>query len=301
MTQLLQHDHLLPEIRAILNKPLEERIGAIDRDIYIPYSRAEQILSRMERLYSRSSTGRPPGLLISAPSGNGKSTIRKVFVKRHQTEITPEADIRSVLAVEAPPVPGERRLLGAIIIAFGVDAYNRDDVEARMARVMKYLKFCQVRLMIIDEIHNLLAGSHRQIEETCNLIKYLSNRVSVVLIGTERAENVVRSDPQLLSRFPIVTLPAWRDGTPYRNFLCLLERTIPLHQASNLAGDEKASYILQHSHGILGDIVSVVKDAAVSALLDGAETITMNHLKNPTFSSQKLAKATSSIVPLASQ
>jgi len=289
MSQLQQHDYLLSEVRALLAKSVQERIGFIDKGTYVPYPRAQQILDRLERLFSRPSGVRPLGSLISAPSGNGKSTIFRVFVKTHPTKVTPEAHVIPVLEVEAPPIPGEKRFLGAMLRAFGADVLDRGDVEHRMNRVTKYIEGCGVKLILVDEVHNLLSGSGRQLEETCNLMKYISNQFSLptVLAGTERAENVVRSDPQLVSRFPIVTLPPWKDGGSYRTFLRLMESTLPLANPSNVASDEIASYLLQESGGILGDIVLGLKEAAVNAILDGTERITINHLKRSTFSSQQ--------------
>jgi hypothetical protein len=230
---------------------------------------------------------------------------------------TAEAEIIPVLPVEAPPAPNVKMFLGQILrslepflrvdnppVTCGKASLHQTlkdvgrlnfldggDTETRLARVTKLLKHCGVSLIFVDEVHNLLAGTGRQTEESCNLVKFVSNQlgIRIVLVGTERAENVVRSDPQLLSRFPIVTLPLWKDGKTYRRFLNTIESQIPLAHPSNLAGDEKASFLLRQSQGVLGDIVIAIKDGAILAIQDGSERITMDHLKHSVFSTQQVS------------
>jgi SpoVK/Ycf46/Vps4 family AAA+-type ATPase len=235
--QLVEAKHLRSEIRELLSKPIEERIRALEEDIYIPYNIGNACLEQMERLFKRERTGRPLGMLIASASGNGKTTILRTFGKKHPSIPTTEVDLKPVITLQAPPSPSEKRFLGQIIRAFDLLDYDKGPAETRLKRVSYLVDKCEVKVLLIDEIHNLLSGSSRQLEETCNLVKYLANElgVSIVLAGTERAENVIASDPQLVSRFPIVNLPPWNDGQSFREFLTLLEATIPLAKPSNLA------------------------------------------------------------------
>ncbi len=284
MTQIIQVDHLTAHVRSRLNRSIDERIKDIQALTYVPYPKAEYVLSLMHRLCSEPMSGRPRGLTISAVSGNGKTTITNTFLYKHPMRETTEARIIPVLKVEAPPVPSEKRILGGILNGFSSgDAIEAGDVETRMRRIKILVHRCQVKLMVLDESNNLLAGTARAMEECCNVLKYLSNQlgIRIVLVGTKRVENVLRSDPQLLSRFPIVELPLWKDGRCYRRFLEMLESALPLANASDLASDEKAFALLEHSHGVLGDIVMTVKDAAICALRNHEERITTDILKCP--------------------
>ena len=184
-----EQDHLLPEVRVLLSESLEQRLRAVEREVYIPYPKSEEILSEMERLFTY---GGSSGRLIVAPSGNGKSTIFKAFMKKHASRTTPNCELISVLRVETPEVAGGKRFLGAILEAFGFEDYARDKFELRRLRVMRELKGTGVKLILVDEIHNLLAGSGKLKEETANLLKNLSNTfdIPIILAGTERAENV---------------------------------------------------------------------------------------------------------------
>jgi hypothetical protein len=210
----------------------------------------------------------------------GKPILR-TFALHHQAVITEEVDFKPVVALQAPPSPGEKRFLGEIVKVFGLRDYDKGNAETRLKRVIQLVEKCKAKMLIIDEIHNLLSGSPRQLEESCNLIKYLANELglSIVLAGTERAENVITSDPQLISRSPISNLPRWKYGLPYKEFLTYLESTQPLQKPSNLASDDKANYLLKGSGGILGHIVQSVKNAAYEAIIKQDQMITFELLK----------------------
>ena len=289
-------DYLVPEARSALDLPVEERLAVIDKDIYIPHPKAEHILDSIDRLLSRPTNGRL-GMLISGPSGSGKSTLFKVFTKKHPRVRLTDYDNIPVLRVETPEVPGGRRFLGAMLEAFGLDDYDKTGFETRKIRVKKELEGCKVKLVLVDEIHNLLAGSAKLKEETCNLLKNLTNtfNLPMVLAGTERAEHVFRYDAQLVSRFPVFRLPVWTDGKAYRLFLKMLESTIPLRQPSGLSSAELAPYILKQSNGVLADIVLAVKSAARLAVLDGSEKVTIDLLKRSSFGSRQLVLSTVSV------
>jgi hypothetical protein len=69
------------------------------------------------------------------------------------------------------------------------------------------------RMLLIDEIHNLLSCSARDQRAALNAIKYLANklRVSIVAAGTYEALHVMRSDPQIATRFKQDELPLWTE------------------------------------------------------------------------------------------
>ena len=77
---------------------------------------------------------------------------------------------------------------------------------------------------MIDEIHNLLSCSARDQRAALNAIKYLANklRVSIVAAGTYEALHVMRSDPQIASRFEQHELPVWTESQELRRFISAL-------------------------------------------------------------------------------
>jgi GTPase SAR1 family protein len=288
----LTPDHLLPQVRAVLNWPQEKRIRAIRTDGYIPHEQAESIHMFMEDLLSGPKNIRPLGLLIVGPSGSGKTTIVREFMRRHPDSSQVDVEIKPVLYVETPPTAGESRLLGAILRHLGYTAdWDRGNCDLKLKRVFNALRACRVELIILDEIHNMFIKGTKRPWESLSVIKALSNQLSlpVVLVGINSARNLISQDPQLASRLQTIELAPCKDGTEYRDFLYALESTLPLSRPSRLYSKEKATIILELSQficrgptstaGILGNVTRIVKEAAIRALKDRTEMITVEHLR----------------------
>lgn len=86
--QSLERKHLRSEMHYLLERSVEERLIALEKDAYIPYGIADLIITQMERLMVRESinTVRPLGMLISSSSGNGKTTILRTFANRYPSK-----------------------------------------------------------------------------------------------------------------------------------------------------------------------------------------------------------------------
>ena len=108
-----------------------------------------------------------------------------------------------------------------------------------VARIWKSLDFdCCIghppKMMIVDEVHHLLAGTVREQRQSLNQLKFLSNelRMPVIALGTSEALYAMQADPQIASRFEPFALPRWRESAALREFVVSFGRLLPLHLPS---------------------------------------------------------------------
>lgn len=71
-------------------------------------------------------------------------------------------------------------------------------------------------------------------------------------------------------------LPVWRSGQEYESLLASLVAVLPLKYQSNLNHPSLSRYILEKSEGVLGEIITLVRRAAVEAVNSGREIIDIN-------------------------
>lgn len=71
------------------------------------------------------------------------------------------------------------------------------------------LKTTQTKILIIDELHNILAGNNTRQREFLNIIRFLGNelQISIVGVGIKDAYLAIRSDDQLENHFDPFILP----------------------------------------------------------------------------------------------
>ena len=274
------YPHLHASIRGAADEEADTRIRRIRTDRWVSYARAESALIAMDDLLNFPKRTRMPNLLLVGPTNNGKTMIVEKFRRAHPA--TPASQTENgaahipVLRVQMPAGPDEPRFFGAILEELGFPHVLSDRVSKRQDAALRMMRETRVRVLIIDEVHNILSGARLQQRRLLNLLRWVGNelQISLIAVGTAEALHAVQSDDQLANRFEPVGLPPWRAGTEFEQLLSTLEAVLPLRSPSNLAGSDLSHKILAMAEGILGEIVSIVTRAAVRAVSIGRESIT---------------------------
>ena len=269
--------HLHTAARAALDLPTAERIEHIRRSRWIGYTRAKQLLAKLDGLLTHPKTHRMPNLLIVGDTNAGKTMLANRFVQLHPADDNPDGDavIVPVLVVQAPPGPEESRFYNAILEALFAPYNPRERVAQKQVQVLRILKQIGLRILIIDEVHNVLTGPVNKQRQFLNVLKYLGNDLQIPLVGlgTKEALRAIQADPQLANRFEPAALPRWRLNQEFQMLLASFEQALPLREPSRLADKQVARKLLALSEGSLGELSSLLTAAAVYAVQTGAERI----------------------------
>ena len=274
--------HLNDQARAALELSDGERIGRVRRTRWIGYTKAHQILNKLNELLIHPKTHRMPNLLVVGDTNNGKTMLVQKFQRLHPPSDNAEGNFISypVLIVQAPPVPDERRLYHAILERVGAPYNSKASVEVRQRQVIAILRNISVRILVIDEIHDILAGSPSKQRQFRNVLKYLGNelQIPIVGVGIKEAFHVLQTDQQMSNRFEPVLLPRWEIGQEYLSLLSSFERMLPLRKPSHLVEKTLALKLLSMSEGTIGALSAVLTRACVRAIENDAEQISLKIL-----------------------
>jgi DNA polymerase III delta prime subunit len=283
------YSHLLPSVRSWADEDNASRVRRIRTDRWIAYSRAETALAAIEDVLSFPKRTRMPNLLLVGPTNNGKTMIVEKFRRAHPPTNASDAPdglaCIPVIRVQMPCGPDERRFFGAILATMNLEIWRRGTIAALQDVAIRLMRQTNVRLLVIDELHNVLSGSPMQQRRLLNLLRWLGNELQIPLVGVGTAEalQAIRSDDQLTNRFEPMPLLAWAEDDAYIRLLSTLEAVLPLRHASELARPVLARKIFAMSEGVLGEIIAVVTRAAVIAVLSGADVITAKLLDEAGF------------------
>lgn len=266
---------LTPGALALVGCDNAARVQAIRSGTWIPYPRANAALAQLRYVLEQPPSNRMMGLTLAGPTNNGKTTIVREFIASHRAHPSdPAAERPEFLYVETPPVPHISMLYTQILRGVGDLKAEKGTMSQKLARVLHILPQLRPRMLFLDEIHNVLAGSAKQSEAFLNTLKYLSNQLHlpVVLIGTEAALNVVRTDPQVLSRYPAFTLSPWALDAQFARLVAIVLSTLPLRRPSKLS-QACLGRLHARTQGALGGVVQILQRAAVWAIETGAEEV----------------------------
>lgn len=282
-------NHLLPSVHAVTALSPEERITKLQSDYWIGYGHAEQALNRLEDLFSCPKRIRMPNMLIIGPTNNGKTMIVEKFRRRHLPYESEKGDheIIPVLMVQMPSDPTIQRFYSAVIYALGSPISSYSSTVRNEIMALKLLRSTQTKVLIIDELHNILAGGPYKQREFLNLLRFLGNELhlSIVGVGIKDAYLAIRSDDQLENRFEPLILPLWKNDHEFMRLLTSFQSVLPLQKPSDLLDPDIRTLILTRSEGTIGEISSLLTKATCAAIHSGKEYIDLKILEQTDYRS----------------
>ena len=273
--------HLVPEARAAALLPDAERLSLLRTERWwIAHDRAQAALARLDALL-RDGPGqiRPPNILLAGPTNNGKSWIIERFVRSHATPGGEDAECLPVVAMQMPTEPMVTRFYAALLAHLGAPV-PRGGPSARKPEMeqlaLRVLRGVGARVLVIDELHNMLAGTRTTRGEFLNLLRWLGNelRLPLVGVGTRDAWLAIRTDPQLENRFEPFVLPPWRPGPDAARLLQGFATLLPLRRPFDLRGAELVRGVIARTGGTIGEVAALLRAGAEAAIQGGEECIT---------------------------
>jgi hypothetical protein len=221
-----------------------------------------------------------PNLLLTGPTNNGKSMIIEKFRRSHPPVSHPDREEIPVLVVQMPSEPSVTRFYTALLAAAGAPIRRQYRLADLEQLVLRLLRAAAVRMLVIDELHNVFGGRGDRRREFLNLIRFLGNelRIPLVGVGTREAYLAIRSDDQLENRFAPFILPRWEADAGTCSLLASFAASFPLRRPSRIATTEMAAYLLTRSEGTIGELARLLTDAAVAAIESGEEAINQRTL-----------------------
>jgi len=276
----LDLSHLIPSMQKIAMLPSTERIQRIRADRWIGYPKAIAAIEKLESLLNWPSKQRMPNLLIVGPTNNGKSMIIEKFRRTHPSIAERDSEIIPVVSVQMPSEPSIKRFYSALLVAIGAPVRPRQQLSELEQQALKLLRAVKVKMLVIDELHNIMAGAGSSQREFLNLLRFLGNelRVPLVGIGTKEAYLAIRTDDQLENRFEPMVLPAWQEGKELESLLASFVAILPLRRPSFIATSDMGRYLLARTEGTIGELAQLLICAAVAAIETGEESITSRTL-----------------------
>lgn len=272
--------HLQPSAQVLARLPDAERVQRIRADRWIGYPRAVEALAQLEALLAWTKKQRMPNLLVIGATNNGKSMIIEKFRRQHPPTTGADAERIPVLVVQMPSDPSVPRFYAGLLAAVGAPVRPRQRLGELERLALSVMRGVQVRMLVIDELHNVLAGREPGRREFLNLLRFLGNelRIPLVGVGTREAYLAIRSDDQLENRFEPFALPLWAEDQESASLLASFASSFPLRRPSPIATAEMTRYLLARSEGTIGELTRLLTEAAVAAVDSGEEAINQRTL-----------------------
>ncbi|APX26404.1 TniB protein (plasmid) [Salipiger profundus] len=218
-----------------------------------------------------------PCLLIYGDTGMGKTKIVRKFERDHPpkfSQIT-GVDHRPVVVVQVPSEPIERDLYRELLASMGAPTMTGGTLAREKDICRSLLRTVGAKMIILDEVNGMLAGTFRQQRIFLNAIRFLANdlRIPLVCAGTDLARQALLTDAQLAERFEAFHLKPWQNDAAFAGLLKSFERILPLREASDLVSAEARERIHKLTSGVTARIFRLIETAAEDAVRSGKERL----------------------------
>ena len=279
--------NLAPQFRKYLEMSDEERIYFIQKDKWIDYPLANKVLLKMQDIFNAPKSIRSRGMLLYGDSNNGKTAILKKFYRNFSKDeyIDEDGDLihlMPIVYVISESSSDESIMFSKILSAMNVPVNHKEKVTKKKEEVIYNLGIMKTKLIIIDEIQNVLQGPYNKMTQLITSLKSLNNTtaIPIILAGTQDAMSAISIDNQTKSRFKPLELPNWNNDENFSRFITTIEAMLPLKKASNLYQNyELLTYLHELSNGCIGEVIDILKDASIYAIRTQSEKITKKEIK----------------------
>lgn len=273
----LKYLHLAPELQEIADAPDHIRARHIFTDRFVDYDRVQDLLNDVQFLMDQPPQSRAAGLVIMGEPGNGKTKIAHAIMRRTASAVRKAGGAQelAVVMITMTGARDARTIFNRLLEALGAPNVSSMRVADREQLVLHLLRAARTRLVIIDEMQDVLSSTSRQQSAALDTVKLLMNELAmpILALGIPSAAQAMQGDPHLNARFEYKALPLWADDEAARALLCTLESVIPLRKRSDLGSPAMAKVIVKKSGGVLARMIRLINRAAVFAIMSGKERI----------------------------
>lgn len=244
---------------------------------------------------------------VDAFPGLGKTTSVLAFARDfHQREIaeagefTPQGHERiPVCRVGLTGNTGIKDLNRGMLEFFGHPGGNRGTTAQFGRRVLDCVLSCEVRLLVLDDLHFLKWG-HRSGIEVSNHLKWIANEFPVTLLmvgvglttkglfseGAGGQDTALAQTGRRTTRLGLrpFTIDAEAGRREWRQLLLALEQRVVLaDKYPGMLADDLSDYLFARSTGHIGSLMTLINRGCQKAVRTGAERLgqeLMDRVKN---------------------
>ena len=252
----------------------------------------QRVVARLLIQLNRHQVSARRGVIVSGPSGTGKTTALIQLGRTHERHVRnrhPEDDYRlPVIYVTVPPAATARMLAMEFARFLGLQFAGRVNLTDIVDAVCVTAARTRTELVCVDELHNLSLAT-RAGAEVSDQLKYFAERLPATFayagIDVESAGLFAGTrGRQIAGRFTVIPATPFAYGTgaqreQWRALIATLDSALRLHQhrPGSLAALE--DYLYRRSGGMIGSLSQLVRGAAILAIADGSEQITRDLLE----------------------
>lgn len=241
---------------------------------WVGYGRARYVLETLKSLLEREPSMRPQNIVLYGDTNNGKTMLAQTFRDKTNKKYRDEggkSDEKLVLYAQTPPEGDIRTLLWLILRELDVIAPVNGSVSKHLAQLLHVIPKARTKMIILDEVHNVLAASRNRQETFLQTLKFFSNelRIPIICIGTVEVLRAIQTNQQNGNRFESMQLSRWNYGKGFIAFAGRLAQSMGIDHKEFFRDAKFTASLHRMSEGLTGELRRILAIAICKAQEDG--------------------------------
>lgn len=265
----------------IQNKP-----GSVSLIRYPRFNELHQDILLCQEVTAQS--GEPSCMVLEGVSGAGKSTLVKAYAANFPRYDAEDGTRVPVFYAETPSPVTVKGFSSHLLAELGDPAAHRGTLQNMNARLIYYLRVCEVQLVILDDFHHLIdSETNRILAQVSDWLKVLIKETGIpfLVVGIEDSvDRILRANRQLSRLFavreklPPFSLATEAEAEDFRRFLQYAQVAVKKNIQHSLTQDEFLARIYFATEGVVANIMNLLRVAALFGEKQGEDVITLEVL-----------------------
>lgn len=275
-----KHDKFV--IMEILQK-LRARHVVTDRD--------KELNTQIERLFNMdengrmipealrfTSTGETRGIMVVDGPGGGKSTLVARALKRHTVLSGGDSGRPHYLSAVVPSPATFKSMMFELLKQTGyANVSTRRDMWSVCGLLRSRMADMGVGLLVIDEAHDLFCADRNLILRALKFMMQGDEAFALILIGTGRLEEILRSDPQVWRRFTPMRLTPVHASAEQEALAALIDQYCATAGIEPSVHPELVFRLVHAARQRFGLVIELIIAAIEQALIGGHRALDIDH------------------------
>ncbi|MCB0164814.1 MAG: TniB family NTP-binding protein, partial [Anaerolineae bacterium] len=261
-------------------------------DTLIRYPKFKELHNDIRECQEESQVANEPQCMsLEGVTGVGKSTLIRDYIKEFPRSETTGGIKIPILYVEMPSPVTVKTLAQTMLAYLGDPGWDKGTQPVLDARIIKFIKHCEVKLVVLDDFQHLIDSETEKIlAKVSNWLKTLIKKSGVpfLVIGIDgKVEMILQSNDQLSRLFAVrekLSKFEWDASKPetiqsFAKFMVATEKVIGLRLPWCSNGDAELLFRLHYAtDGVVANIMNLMRSARRAADTQGTEQLDLNIL-----------------------
>jgi len=261
------------------------------RNLHIASERDTEFQSHIERLLKRdeagaiipdpvrfTQTGETRGILVLDEPGGGKTTlVERGLRKLPALAQGPYGEPRYIASVVPNPATFKSMALSLLEVTGYPAVSPQREAWSMWQIVRKRMTELGITVLWIDEAHDLFCADRNVILRGLKTLMQGDDALIVILSGTMKLGEIIRTDPQVQRRFSTLILPPVSEEEDRDMFASVISTYCEKVGLMPPDAPDLVGRLFRASRSRFGRAVETVIGAIERALLEGADTLELEH------------------------